>query len=785
MTAPVPAPADRLPVADLALCALLAALGAGVYATFFSGWRFVVPLAGAAVLPVALVGVAMRRGLRGRGAVLLCLAPLPLYGAWALFGDRLASGLPGPAAWAAWAGGARHGWARMLTVGLPADPRGDLLVTPVALTWLAAAGGALLAWRRRAALAPLGPPLAAFVAALAFTAARHRPQPGPAVAFALVALTLVLVRSGRLAAEGLVPAGPANEHHPGDGAGAPAPQGRRRRGRRHRPAPARIAAAVPLVAALVVAGAVVSAALPVGADRLDPRDLRHERLTVDDALSPLVTLKAQLNAEGPAELFRLRLDGAPAGVDRVRVAALDAYDGALWTATGEYRWAGTEVGPAPTGTDAGDAAHTVRVRQEVEVLGLEGPFLPALGRPVSLGGADDLAVDPAAGVLVAPSGHGRGTSYEVVSDVAIVSDDDVRSAAPSRSPGLDPYRAVPADLPEPLRAAAQDWAAEADTWSEELLVFRDRLLAIPYDDSPRTQPGHSYAALLRLFDGDRAERRGYAEQFASTFAVLARVRGIPARVAVGYRLPEPEPDGTYRVTEADAHAWPEVALAGFGWVAIEPTDLSRIGRPADAEPEVPDGAGDAPGASGPVGAGEPGVVAGRGAVPGAGGGWAPVAAGAVGLAVLLLVALATPPVAKGVRRRRRRAAGGAARVLGAWRETVDLLGEYGLRVAPAQTPAEVVALARPRFGESVVAGLGALAPLVDRATYAAGEPDADTGRRAWDCERATRRALRRDARLFRRIRARLDPTPLFRRGRAGDRLRATRGAGVRGRVSYA
>src|SRR5439155_21015223 len=103
-----------------------------------------------------------------------------------------------------------------------------------------------------------------------------------------------------------------------------------------------------------------------------------------------------------------------------------------------------------------------------------------------------------------------------------------------------------------------------------------------------TRPGHSYDALRRLFGANPQDRVGYAEQYASAFAVLARSQGFPTRVAVGYLLRARELRGdTYTVTTADAHAWPEVAIAGYGWVAFEPTDFDRTQAPQHPEPSVP------------------------------------------------------------------------------------------------------------------------------------------------------------------------------------------------------
>jgi transglutaminase-like putative cysteine protease len=77
---------------------------------------------------------------------------------------------------------------------------------------------------------------------------------------------------------------------------------------------------------------------------------------------------------------------------------------------------------------------------------------------------------------------------------------------------------------------------------------------------------------LEQFLGDGPEgRRGYCEQFASAFAVMARSLRIPARVVVGFLNPEPITAGRYEFSSWDLHAWPEVYFEGAGWVRFEPT----------------------------------------------------------------------------------------------------------------------------------------------------------------------------------------------------------------------
>lgn len=67
-------------------------------------------------------------------------------------------------------------------------------------------------------------------------------------------------------------------------------------------------------------------------------------------------------------------------------------------------------------------------------------------------------------------------------------------------------------------------------------------------------------------------RSGFCEHYASSFAVLMRAAGIPARIVAGYMGGEKNEFGDYYVIhQADAHAWTEVWLPGEGWVRVDPT----------------------------------------------------------------------------------------------------------------------------------------------------------------------------------------------------------------------
>jgi len=76
---------------------------------------------------------------------------------------------------------------------------------------------------------------------------------------------------------------------------------------------------------------------------------------------------------------------------------------------------------------------------------------------------------------------------------------------------------------------------------------------------------------------DRKE--GFCEHIASSFVILMRSLGIPARVVTGYQGGQSNPlDGFLVVRQSDAHAWAEVWLAGRGWVRVDPTAAVAPGR---------------------------------------------------------------------------------------------------------------------------------------------------------------------------------------------------------------
>lgn len=68
-------------------------------------------------------------------------------------------------------------------------------------------------------------------------------------------------------------------------------------------------------------------------------------------------------------------------------------------------------------------------------------------------------------------------------------------------------------------------------------------------------------------------KQGFCEHYASSFALLMRYVGIPARIVTGYQGGELAPDQqSWEVRQLDAHAWTEVYVQGQ-WHRIDPTAI--------------------------------------------------------------------------------------------------------------------------------------------------------------------------------------------------------------------
>ncbi len=272
---------------------------------------------------------------------------------------------------------------------------------------------------------------------------------------------------------------------------------------------------------------------------------------------------------------------------------------------------------------------------------------------------------------------------------------------------------------------------------------------------------------------------GYCQQFAFAMAGLARLVGIPSRIAVGYTAGTSEGKGTWKITTADAHAWPELYFRDLGWLRFEPTPGGAFGQGTATVPQYaggPPGYGTTPvtapttsPATGKQGKGNPSDLyhlrrpgtgaAGPAAARDRGHSIIPWILIAFGIAALL--ALATPVTARLViRSRRLRAATDAALAHAAWRELRDDLADYGLPCHVSESPRTLAARAGAtlQLDQQAAAALGRIASAEERARYAAAPLPMATLR---EDGTTVRKALAREAGWAQRWRSRVLPASVL------------------------
>jgi transglutaminase-like putative cysteine protease len=494
-------------------------------------------------------------------------------------------------------------------------------------------------------------------------------------------------------------------------------------------------AAVPVVvlgAVGVVAGGVVD---PAGTPAFSLQDNQPAPLPPGRVANPLTEVAGRLlHPEVP--VFRY---SSGTRVDRWRLAVLDRFNGVTWSPGGEPRRLGAPL-PAP-------AAPPSDLRTaDVTVFGSLGPWLPS--QPL-VSGVDGVTpfVDATSGQLRLP-GPADGAAYRL------------RWWEPSGQPGLlgrgvDPAAArdvgdvgaVPPEVTALARGAVRDMRPSFQTALLLEKYFSDNYRVVRAGE--RLPTGSGWPQLKRFLLETHV---GTSEQFAAAYVAVAKLLGIPARIAVGFRSPA----GSGRdvvVRNADVLAWPEVAVDGVGWVALDPTGA------AAASGGLGDTTARARAALPPPDQLTPPRLpsAGTGASAPDGGFSVPWPVFAVLLAVLVVLWPAGVPAVGAVRAWRRRRRPGYESVAGAWAEARDRLRAHGVVLTPGMTVRDALSAVGPSAPAGVREGLSELAGAMDAAMWTVSA--SDERERAWAAVRKLRRGLGK-ARPGRRVLAWFDPRGL-------------------------
>jgi len=140
------------------------------------------------------------------------------------------------------------------------------------------------------------------------------------------------------------------------------------------------------------------------------------------------------------------------------------------------------------------------------------------------------------------------------------------------------YTDLPQDMPGRIYDLAESiTAGKTSDYSKALAIEQFFHTGnFTYDLSPGNLPKNEDFNDYFIFES----KNGLCVHFASSMVILARACGLPARYVEGYVADEIDrKTGRYLIREKDAHAFPEVYIAGFGWRVFEPT--AAIGREND------------------------------------------------------------------------------------------------------------------------------------------------------------------------------------------------------------
>ncbi len=221
----------------------------------------------------------------------------------------------------------------------------------------------------------------------------------------------------------------------------------------------------------------------------------------------------------------------------------------------------------------------------VEAVKASRQVLYAVGEPVGIDRAYQ-ALLRGPGDLIALTSPTAAATYTALSYVPEQNVTTLRATGMSYPADVvSRYLQLPDNLDPRLVELSERWTAGAQTPYDKAAAIEAELRKIPYSLDVPTPPQGRELVSWFLFD----LKRGYCDYYASAMIVLARLNGIPARLAIGYATGDLDrATGQYVVTEAQAHSWPELYFPGIGWVPFEPTAyLPPPERRASAEPSLP------------------------------------------------------------------------------------------------------------------------------------------------------------------------------------------------------
>ena len=470
-------------------------------------------------------------------------------------------------------------WKDLLTIAPPVGVAAGMLVVPFLLAFVGALASGLLAWRAKRAYWVLVPVVVLYTAAIAL-GTDEAPLPGLRGAL-LIALLLPWLAYRRDLRRGTM-ATITLQSPPQATARAESPRRRQRNEPGRQPSATRAARARRLgfgaaVLAVALAASVgVAPLLDQGEDRKVLRDVVEPPVDLFDYPSPLTDFRRYVKDESETTLFTV--EGLPEG-QRIRLAALDAYDGVVYSVDPGTEGNFTRVGDARSDLVQADGGAEATLK--ITVGDYSGVWVPAGGTATGFKMDGERAADLAAGLYYSEASSTALTVAEL--QPGDVYEANVLFPEEPDDAQLAKYRFSNTVLPriynDPpvLGSKAADYVGDEARPVQRVRRLQQILASEGYFSNGKegetpSLPGHGAARMLTLMDADQMV--GDDEQYAVAMALMARKLGIPARVVMGFYPDWDEVDnasGPLEITGDDVHAWVEVEFEHVGWVPFFPT----------------------------------------------------------------------------------------------------------------------------------------------------------------------------------------------------------------------
>lgn len=293
---------------------------------------------------------------------------------------------------------------------------------------------------------------------------------------------------------------------------------------------------------------------------------------------PIADMRRDLERGEDVPMVQVRTDDPDPSY--LRISVLNRFTGVEWS-SGDRDVAQENTADGPLPEPAGLSSSVPRTQYDYRVEindSLDSTWLPTQFPAAAVRAEGDWRFDPTTMDFLAADDDldTRGMDYTMTAVEPEYGTDGRYFRDPAGGAVPDELLELPSGIPPLVRDLARSVTAPGTNDYERAVIlqrFFRETGGFTYD--LRAAPNGTGNGTLEAFLSPGG-RVGYCEQFASAMAVMARILGIPARVAVGFLEPDPIGDGVYEYSSHDLHAWPELYFAGAGWVRFEPTPSGRV-----------------------------------------------------------------------------------------------------------------------------------------------------------------------------------------------------------------